>query len=159
MRDPEIEEEFPALRADGYAIASPETPTPNCIGWVLGDHGHFWDPQLVGFKGMYYWPPGIPRDDRLVTWIQLFGLFGYRECAGPGQEAGLEKIVIYADDSGDAQHVAKQLETGEWGSKLGSDKDISHATPEGLRGSRYGRPATFMSRQSGVVTSQENADG
>jgi hypothetical protein len=41
MRDLEIEEEFPALLDTGYEVTSPATPAPNCISWVLGDHGHF----------------------------------------------------------------------------------------------------------------------
>jgi hypothetical protein len=97
---------------------------------------------------MYYWPPGIPRGDRLSTWIQLFRLFGYEECGEPTVGAGIENIAIYADDAGDAQHVAKQFESGGWGSKLGSGKDIMHRSLEGLAGVRYGRPAAFMRRRS-----------
>jgi hypothetical protein len=96
---------------------------------------------------MYYWPPGIPRNDRLSTWIQLFRLFGYEECREPTLEEGVDKLAIYADDTGDAQHVAKQLEAGGWGSKLGGGKDIMHRSLEGLVGERYGRPAAFMRRR------------
>ena len=151
MPDPDIELDSPNLKSAGYAITSPPATAPNCIAWVLGDRGHFWDPTLTGFTGLYDWPDGIPREDRIETWIRLFQLFGYLRCEDATLEIDTEKIVIYGDASGEAHHVAKQLPDGEWTSKLGSGEDIRHKTPDALVGTLYGSPLFFMSRPLGLA--------
>jgi hypothetical protein len=124
---------------------------PNCIGWALRDTTQYWDPTLTGFKGGYYWPEGVARDDAVETWLQLFALFGYRECDTGSLEPGFEKLVIYARRPGDppheAQHVARQLPSGAWTSKLGQAEDIEHQDADGLSGDQYGVPVRFMKRE------------
>ena len=112
----------------------------------MNDLGHFWDPALTGFTGVYYWPPGVPRSDGLDAWTRLFGLFGYRECASAALETGAEKIAIYATFDGEAHHVARQLPSGFWTSQLGGGEDIEHPTLQALAGSIYGEPVKFMRR-------------
>jgi hypothetical protein len=146
MRDDDLELDFPDLRASGYRVTSQASAVPNCIGWALNDKTHYWDPLLTGFMGGYYWPDGLPRDDRVETWRTLFELFGYRQSPGPALEVGVEKIAIYGDASGDAHHVARQLPSGAWTSKLGQDKDIEHQAPDALAGNLYGRVVAFMER-------------
>lgn len=146
MSGGELEDAFPNLRASGYRITSPAAETPNCIGWALHDTSSFWDPALTGFRGVYYWPPGIPRTDSLEAWIQLFELHGYRECESAELEAQTEKIAIYADASEVPQHVARQLRSGAWTSKLGSDDDIEHQILDGLVGTVYGTVVKVMKR-------------
>src|SRR5437867_6208731 len=131
-RDLDLEAKFPNLRAAGYAVTSDAVDVPNCIAWVVGDMDHYWDPQLAGFSGTYYWPPGIRRDDSIDALVDLFELFGYRVCDDGRLEFGFERIVIYADRPGEpaheSQHVARQLRSGAWTSKLGPGKDIEHQT-------------------------------
>jgi hypothetical protein len=62
-----IDEWFPELAAYGYDPKSEETTDYNCIAWAAGETHRRWDPAPG-----YYWPPGIPRDDRIETLIQVF---------------------------------------------------------------------------------------
>jgi hypothetical protein len=62
-------------------------------------------------------------------------------------QANIEKIAIYVNQLGVPSHAARQLPNGLWTSKLGSNVDIEHATPDALTGNDYGRPALLMARQ------------
>jgi hypothetical protein len=148
MRDLSLEADFPRLLSTGYLITSEASGVPNCIGYVLGDMEHFWDPMLVGFHAGYYWPPGIPRDDKLTTWRLLFNLFGYRPAETSTPEFGIEKIAIYGNINNDEEghHVAKQLPSGAWTSKLGPDQDIEHSALDALVGAAYGAVVLIMQR-------------
>jgi hypothetical protein len=64
-------------------------------------------------------------------------------------EPGFEKIAIFAKQSGNKRvptHAARQLDSGEWTSKLGACEDISHAEAVSVSGPAYGNVAYFMSR-------------
>ena len=45
-------------------------------------------------------------------------------------EIGLEKIALYATDDDEYTHVARQLPSGKWTSKLGGLEDIEHDLPD-----------------------------
>jgi hypothetical protein len=145
MRDAELEQKFPNLASRGYCVTSDESPRPNCIGWALGDNSQYWDPSLVGVRG-YYWPPGAPKTDAVSSWVRVFEIHGYRVCEQGALEDGVEKVAIYSDASGDASHVARQLENGRWTSKLGKGHDIWHATLDALSGKDYGDVVRFLQR-------------
>ncbi|MBI2205808.1 MAG: hypothetical protein HYU41_18340 [Candidatus Rokubacteria bacterium] len=98
--------------------------------------------------GGYYWPDGIRADDSVQAWRELFALcFGYEECADGSVEANMDKIAIYADREGDAAHVARQLPSGQWTSKLGKLEDITHDTLEALICDDYATVVILMRRQ------------
>ncbi len=143
----ELEEDFPNLRASGYRITSQPAPLPNCTGWALRDMDHWWDPLLGGFLSIYYWPSGVPKNDSIDALVEVFRLHGYQECPGPELEADWERIAIYSDANGDATHVARQLPSGSWTSKLGQREDIEHETLVALLGDNYGSVAKVMRRQ------------
>lgn len=71
---------------------------------------------------------------------------GYALCKNAGYEDGFEKIAIYVDSNGKPTHVARQLSSGHWTSKLGKLEDIEHKTLESLSGSQYGTVAVIMKR-------------
>jgi hypothetical protein len=142
---PDLETLFPGLRTSGYVITSPKADAPNCIGWALRS-SLFFDPKLSRFIGGYYWPEGAPREDTLAAWMAVFELHGYRLCETADLEPGAEKIAIYADQSGDAQHVARQLPSGAWTSKIGKLQDIEHTALDGLVGDDFGTVAAIMTR-------------
>jgi hypothetical protein len=107
---------------------------------------------MVGVRG-YYWPPGVPKDDSVQSWIRVFEIHGYEPCPGDEPEQGIEKIAIYGKSNGDATHVARQLPTGEWTSKLGKLEDIEHDNLGALEGvydssdmADYGVVIQIMSR-------------
>src|ERR1051326_1576509 len=115
--DYDLEEDFPNLPIVGWRLTSPVNPSNNCIGWALYDGGQFWASNMIGVRG-YYWPPGVPSDDSIDTWSRVFQLHGYSVCDSGELEPNVEKVAIYADLTGTASHVARQLATGAWTSKL-----------------------------------------
>lgn len=96
-------------------------------------------------EGLYLWPPGVPRSDTLAGWVQAFEALGFAACADAALEAGYEKIAIFAHPGGPPSHVARQLDSGKWTSKLGTMEDIEHDL-DGLVGERYGHVARLLKR-------------
>ena len=95
----------------------------------------------------YYWPPGLPRDDRIETLVQVFKSFGYELCdeqhaESVSLEAGVRKVVLYADGS-EWTHAVRQLPSGRWTSKLGDYEDIEHDTLGGFE-EHYGQHRFLM---------------
>jgi hypothetical protein len=60
-------------------------------------------------------------------------------------EVTVEKIAIYGDGFA-FKHVARQLESGSWTSKLGKLADIEHRELQWLAGEAYGVVMLCMSR-------------
>ncbi len=61
-------------------------------------------------------------------------------------EAEFEKVAIYEDAQGKPTHMARQLDSGLWTSKLGEAWDIVHHALEGIEGQQYGRATLAMRR-------------
>lgn len=94
----------------------------------------------------YWWPDGIPNKEEVESFVALFESLNYQHCDNPDVEDGYEKVAIYAKGD-DPTHVALQLESGEWSSKLGPDEDIAHTTLTELEGPSYGAPVAFLRRK------------
>lgn len=80
---------------------------------------------------------------------RAFRAQGYQRCSAPDADVAFEKVAIYVDANNVPTHASRQLETGEWASKLGKNVDIIHDTPEavgGFEGRAYGRVALLMRR-------------
>ena len=138
------ERNFPHLNAASCQITSPATPAYNCIAWAAGSNTEWWDPS-----GQYYWPPDIPAEFTIEALIQLYEGLGFTVCIGGTLEPDFDKIAIYAiqlPDRRQATHAARQLDSGEWTSKLGACEDISHTYAESVNGPGYGEVVYFMSR-------------
>jgi len=95
---------------------------------------------------MSHWLSGLPREDTVASLVAGFKVFGYDLCETGDYEHGFEKVCIYAKE-GIPQHVARQLPSGEWTSKLGRGLDITHILAS-LEGDLYGSPVAFMKRPS-----------
>ena len=87
-----------------------------------------------------------------VAFVAAFGTLGYETCADGALEDGFEKVAIYQLPSGGVQHMARQLRTGWWTSKLGRLEDIEHASPAELEGDEYGTVVRYMRRAVNSVT-------
>jgi hypothetical protein len=125
-----IESAFPKIRKEGYKITSKESVDYNCFAWAVGDTAQWWSPDS---NNGYFWPNDVPKKLELRSFIKLYELHGgFSPCSSPKPEKGVEKIVIYANDSGEPTHVARQMESGKWTSKLGDWEDIEHTTLEAL---------------------------
>jgi hypothetical protein len=140
MREDDLQSRFPALQEGEFRITSPRTNAYNCLAWAGGDDAQKWNPDPWG---LFFWP-GEAREDTLDGWIQAFGHLGYRVCADGALEEGVEKIAIYGLEGG-PHHVARQLVTGLWTSKLGNSEDIEHELG-GLAGDAYGDVLAYLRR-------------
>lgn len=125
-----------------YTITSPTTVDYNCIAWAVGETGHWWDPDPD-----YYWPEEAPRQVTLEAFVAMFRSEGYKICDASALEDGYEKIALYARPDLVPTHVARQLPTGRWTSKLGQLEDIEHETLGNLEGSEYGQARIIMKRR------------
>src|SRR5262245_55040082 len=105
---------FPNLR--NYQQTSHATPAYNCVAWAAEDTQRFWWPNP---SPPYYWPPGMPREATEARFVEVFRTLGYEPCSDGSLEVGWQKVVIYTDVFGAPTHMARQLNTGLWTSKLG----------------------------------------
>jgi hypothetical protein len=132
-----LEDLFPGLHASGYAVTSPEDVRYNCVAWVVGDVDQWWWPAEDS-----YWPDEVAREETIAA----FAGIGFAPCDDSRLEPGYEKIAIYAAPDGTPTHVARQLNSGRWSSKLGQLQDIQHRL-EDLAGPLYGRVAQLLKRE------------
>jgi hypothetical protein len=145
-----ISEEFRNLN-DAFQVTSWPTGTYNCIAWAADDQNTWWWPDPDGES---YWPPNVPRQATVDTFVAPFRIIGYEPCDSPDLELGYEKIAIYA--VGDStKHMARQLPLGTWTSKLGEWWDIEHYSVDGVQDHEsravphYGIRRQVMRRRAG----------
>lgn len=140
-----LENAFPKMRREGYQITSEETPDYNCFAWGLGDKTKWISP--IRANG-YHWPDGVPQDLELSSFVTLYQREGgFAVCETNEFEAGFEKIAIYCNNKKEVTHVARQLQSGAWTSKLGDWEDISHKSLAAITGDWYGEVAQLMKRR------------
>ena len=135
---PLLEELFPALR--NFSVTSPQEGRYNCIAWAVGTNDLWWWPDYDN-----YLPPEVPINNGAAALMGAFGSLVYEPCSDGGLEDGFEKVAIYESSSG-VQHMARQLRTGRWTSKIGQLEDIEHGSPTELEGSDYGTVVQYMRR-------------
>lgn len=81
----------------------------------------------------------------LAAYIAAYGSYGFLPASNPALEPGLEKIAIYVAADGVVSHVARQLGSGVWTSKLGPREDIEHELA-GLEGTYWGLVQAVLAR-------------
>jgi len=130
---------------DDFTISSKCDEDYNCVAWGFNNSHQYWWP---GPKGSgCYWPPGIPPNEKLETFILLFEDQFVERSASREREEGFDKVAIYAAN-GKSKHVARLwLEDPTWMSKLGPKQDIHHHSLEALEGRYYGSVAQIMKRK------------
>ena len=138
----ELEQEWPNLSDTQYRITSSHTPSYNCLAWAIEEDDRWWSPLP---EDDYYWPEGVPREVSVEAFTKAYATLGFVVCETGALEPNVEKIAIYATSDGKPQHVARQLSSGLWASKLGRLEDIEHELL-GISGTLYGTPQTFMAR-------------
>lgn len=153
LRD-EIEEAFPRLEGQIWRLKSPKDRSYQCIAWAACRTDHIWwpyqdDPPPLGL----YWPPGVPANCKVETFVQAFEPLGYRRCDSREFEFGYQKVAIYAWDVNTTTHMARQHFCGRgWLSKPGRLADIVHPTLESLEsdppysGTDYGKIFQILKR-------------
>ncbi len=140
---------LPGLERSRFAVTSPRSTAYNCIAWALGNAESWWDPDEHADEAS--WPEDVARDVGVETLKLVFVGAGFTDCSRSDLEEGLEKIALYAEGT-EFTHVARQLPSGRWTSKLGEDCDIEHelealVSPPGRSTAwRYGEVVAFMQR-------------
>jgi len=93
----------------------------------------------------------VRREETMAAFVEAYETLGYKLCFDERLEQGIEKIALYGIEQPDKTilptHAARQLESGEWTSKLGDFEDISHKTLDDLNGLVYGRMICCMARR------------
>lgn len=139
---------LPGLQSTPYSVTSDATPAYNCVSWAVGETHRGWDPFDPVSK---YWPAEVPRDDSVEALQDALATVGFTPCDDGQLDPDFVKLAIFADDEG-YTHVARQLPSGRWTSKLGSDRDIEHelealqTRPRTWSGYSYGEIVGFMQR-------------
>ena len=133
--------EFPRLTANNHRTTSPVSEEYNCVAWAAGDSLRWWQPGV-------FWPTSEISFGLDSLMIAFQGL-GFEPCQGSELESGFEKVALFASGAY-FTHVARQIPSGKWTSKIGQLEDIEHDDPEDLAGGTYGNVSLYMRRQ--VVT-------
>lgn len=137
----QIQEVFPQI-SERFEVTSPPTGEYNCIAWAAEDTERWWWPTNPD----RYWPETVERRELLDAFIGAFATLGYIPCVHGELEPETQKVVIYCVDNVPA-HMARQLGSGRWTSKLGQSWDICHHEIDGLNGGVYGLPTVFLARR------------
>ncbi|WP_420888143.1 DUF7689 domain-containing protein [Bradyrhizobium elkanii] len=137
----------PNVTASNLTPTSGATDAYNCLAWAV----HYQDlPIWPDPFNVCSWPPDMPRIETIDS-IRLFlERVGFQRCQTTDVEAGYEKVAIYADQHG-PQHIARQLPSGSWTSKLGVAIDASHSSLSVLEDGSYGNVAMLMKRRAGTL--------
>ncbi len=138
-----ISVDFPNLAKHVWAQCSPVDPTYNCIAFAAGRSDVYWWPDNSPDEPSDYWPTGLPRDETIDALRRLIESFGYAACADGSLEPGIEKVAPYAIGEVPT-HAARQLENGNWISKLGPREDIRNDEVEALDGPAYGHVVRYL---------------
>jgi hypothetical protein len=146
-RSPYLEHLFPDLADWGYAVTSEISCEYNCVAWALDDSSRNWWPPGEP-SGDVFWPEGAPVAVTLDGFVRTFERLGFVVCEDEDYEAGVEKVALFVDESGEPTHAARQKGPERWASKLGRLHDIEHPL-RALEGKEYGRAVQFMKRTRG----------
>lgn len=133
---------FPKLKDSPHRITSPIDLYYNCIAYVADDRDHKWWPFAYPPYGR--WPDGVCREATVACFIEAFATLGYEQCGDGTVEPGFEKLAIYADGD-EVTHMARQLQSGTWSSKLGDLEDIEHDLTS-IECDLYGKAVQFLRR-------------
>jgi hypothetical protein len=141
--------DFPRSFIQPFQVTSAITPIYNCIAYVYGDSTRpYWPypfPQFAFPEVLYYWPPGLPRINHVDSFRQLYETIGYKVCQDGTLDLPWEKIAVFGKNENDPKHAAKQLITGKWSSKLGTNYDVSHDI-HNISAGTYGDVLLYMRR-------------
>ena len=137
-----LSEIFPKLTKGNSSVTSPKDHAYNCVAWAAGKTDAWWD-HLYG-----YWPENAKQDGSIAAYVGVFMSLGYERCPTSNYEPGFEKLAIFGN-AGQFTHVARQLPSGSWTSKLGSLEDVEHQELASLSIPDYGQPVQFLRRAMG----------
>ncbi|MCH8817807.1 MAG: hypothetical protein IIC92_08775 [Chloroflexi bacterium] len=139
---------YPRLTNANHRVTSDASEEYNCVAWAAGiDTENVWPGD---YGDDFVWSEDLPEAEEMASVVAFFESLGYEVCETTDLEEGFEKVALYSDDEGDPTHVALQLRSGAWTSKLGWLEDIAHDSPELVGGGigewDYGNVTVVMRR-------------
>jgi len=141
INDFQARRNWPNLKPENFTRTSPDTIDYNCAAWAAGDTERWWWPAPDDPEA--YWPDAVAKTSTLDAFEAAYATLGYEKCEASELEPGFERVAVYAPN-GKPLHVARQLPSGHWTSKLGNLEDIEHSSLEDLEGPFYGYPELFL---------------
>jgi hypothetical protein len=142
---------FPNLEDSPHRETSDPDLDYNCMSWAVEDKRN-WEPWGIIVPAPppeYHWPVE-DHSGTVRAYTLALATKGYAPCENGLLEEGVTKIALYTVGD-DVRHVARQLPSGRWTSKIGRAEDIEH-TLEALYGGpppyEYGEATHFFSRQN-----------
>lgn len=130
-----IQKHFPNLiQGENFEYTSQHTDEYNCVAWAT-EITNKWIQFIYDEHGNY--------DINAVRYIRYFSELGFVETENIAVENAV-KIAIYADSDNNFTHVARQLRSGKWTSKIGDWEDIEHRDLQDIAGGAYGKPIILM---------------
>jgi hypothetical protein len=148
IRVPYIRQTFPNFPRRGFCKTSEATSEYNNFAWAAGDDTQIWAPLNLG---SFYWPDNVVKGNTLREFTQLYRSIGYRDTRldDTEYEQNVEKIALYINTQGKVLHVARQLSSEKWTSKILGHEDISHKAYNFLEYDThsFGRVAKIMRRE------------
>ncbi len=130
-----VERAFPRLVETGYVKTSEASASYNCVAFSLGDETRYWWPPIDGSRSDTYWPTESDAgQETLESFLRMYQAYGFIPCDGLEREPGFVRIAIFIGPPDDCpEHVAVQVASGKWISKMWSEEAIAH-TVEALEG-------------------------
>ena len=150
----QVKKAFENLKDGEFKKTSETDGRYNCIAYAANEKHRYWWPVKYGMAANdVYWPEGVSKVCVLKNFVLAFETLGYKTCDSSDLKEDVEKVAIYVTAKASAKalkgaplHMARQLPSGEWTSKLGVGIDISHKTVKSLEGEIYGIVKQFMER-------------
>jgi hypothetical protein len=143
-----LESLFPNLAAVGYTVTSCREGKYNCVAWAAKEDTCLWWEPIM--EPGCFWPEELPMDYAFENYVKVFELLGYHRCIDSSARSGYEKVAVYRCGDGSFGHVARQVPSGAWTSKLGPHEDIEHSTLSALDSDHYGIPAVYLERRISI---------
>ena len=133
--------DFPNTSLEPFVQTSNVDVNYNCIAWAASDNTRWYEPDPFG---NYFWPNEVTREYTVEAYINLYEFLGYVRCDNGEIEEGFTKVAVFATGSWPT-HAARQLNNGNWTSKLGQNIDVEHSIFS-IENGLYGQVVQFLKR-------------
>jgi hypothetical protein len=98
------------------------------MAWAVDDVRQWWEYGATLFGVPTFWPNGYPPGETVADVSNVLqGVFRYTPTIDRRARLGIERVAIYGHADLSFAHIARQLESGRWSSKLGELYDLEHA--------------------------------
>ena len=140
-----IKKWWPRLKKNKFHFTSEQTPYYNCFSWAMKVTNIWMDMYYFSNKFNIKYSELDHSANGYAEILKKY--FNYEICPDGSFEKNMEKVVLYENKYGEWTHIARQLDNGNWTSKLGKLEDIEHYNINCLSDGDYGNPVIYMRKQ------------